>query len=86
MLQKLDHVIATITNLVAETNIEQVTMIDSKAPSLTSDTSLPIKAISSLEQIKHLFGVDLGETLKSAQPRLAVPTRPLPSPTRNNGT
>jgi hypothetical protein len=52
--------------MIAETHVEKITMIDSRAPSLGGGDALPIRALSSLEQIKQIFGVDLSEKLKSA--------------------
>jgi flotillin len=63
MLQKLDKVIETVTDVVGDTRIRQVTMIDSRTPSIGGDGSLPMKALGTLEQVKHLFGVDLSEKL-----------------------
>lgn len=63
MLQKLDKVIEAVTSVVADTKVRQITMIDSRTPSLGGDGSLPMKAMGTLEQVKHLFGVDLGEKL-----------------------
>lgn len=64
MLQKLDKVIEAVTSVVADTSIRQVTMIDSRAPSLGGEGSLPMKAVGTLEQVKHLFGVDLKDALR----------------------
>lgn len=80
MLQKLDGVIQTITDLVGETNIEQVTMIDSKAPTLSDDASLPLKAMSSLEQVKQLFGVDILDRLGGSRKQLSAPRAPVMQP------
>ncbi len=64
LLQKMDKIIDAITATVADTTIDQVTMIDSNAPSLGTDGSLPMKAISTIEQIKQVFGVDLLDLVK----------------------
>jgi hypothetical protein len=40
-------------------------MIDSKTPSLGSDGSLPVRAISTIEQIKQVLGVDILDLLKN---------------------
>jgi flotillin len=60
LLQKLDRIIEALTSTIPETEIERVTLIDSANGSTTS------KAISTLEQIKQVFGVDLVEKLKQA--------------------
>lgn len=65
LLQKMDKIIDAITATVADTHIQQVTMIDSKTPSLGSDGSLPVRAISTIEQIKQVLGVDILDLLKN---------------------
>ena len=76
LLQKLPRIIEKLTEVVAPTEIEQVTMIDGRAPGVTSDGRLPLKALSSLEQIKELFGVDLVAALER---------RAVPAPAEANG-
>jgi flotillin len=72
LLQKLDPIVRTMTALIADAKIENVTMIDSRAPDLTGgDGSLPIKAISTLEQVKRIFGVDVAEKLRQIAPAKA---------------
>lgn len=64
LLQKLEAVIGTITDVIAETHVDKVTMIDSRAPGLGKDgTQLPLKMLSTIEQVKQIFGVDLMEKL-----------------------
>jgi flotillin len=62
LLQKLPEIIEALTNVVAETNIEQVTIIDIQ--SSDGGLSLPMKAITTAEQVKQLFGIDLVGKLK----------------------
>lgn len=62
MLQKLPEIIEAVTNVLPETNIEKVTIIDSN--SFDGGGSMPAKAVSTLEQIKQLFGVDLVDKLQ----------------------
>ncbi|MGI8923011.1 MAG: flotillin family protein [Fimbriimonadales bacterium] len=61
LLQKLDKVIETITSIVAETEIEKLTMIDSGGAGGTQ----PMKAVATLEQIKEIFGIDVVDKLRS---------------------
>jgi flotillin len=56
MLQKLPEIISAITNMIADTRIEKVTIIEGAGE---GGGSLPMKAVSTAEQIKQLFGVDL---------------------------
>jgi flotillin len=66
LMQKLDGIIEALTGTIAETKIEKVTMIDSRAPGFGGgDASLPVKAITTLEQVKQIFGVDLVEKLQN---------------------
>ncbi|MFN3728458.1 MAG: flotillin family protein [Fimbriimonadaceae bacterium] len=66
LMQKLDKVIGAITDTVAKTEIEKVTMIDSGAPNFgQGGGSIPLKLVSTLEQVKQVLGVDLVEKLKT---------------------
>ncbi|MBA3725620.1 MAG: flotillin family protein [Armatimonadetes bacterium] len=69
LLQKLDKVIETITSVVAETEIEKLTMIDSSGTGATQ----PMKAVATLEQIKEIFGIDVVGKLKSLGEHNALP-------------
>jgi flotillin len=60
MLQKLPEIIEAVTNVLPQTNVEKVTIIDN----LGGDGAGPAKALSTLEQIKQLFGVDLVDKLQ----------------------
>lgn len=68
LLQKLESVIQIVTGVIADTRVEKVTMIDSRAPSLSPDGAFPLKAMGSLEQIKQLFGVDVLRKLGAGEP------------------
>jgi len=59
LLQKLEHVMAIMTNLVQETTIDKVTMIDARAPALGGGGDLALRAITSSEQVKQVLGVDI---------------------------
>lgn len=61
LLQKLDKVIEAITSVVADTEIERVTMIDTAG----SGGSAPMKAVAALEQIKEIFGIDVVEKVRA---------------------
>lgn len=58
LTQKLQPIIEAITAMIAETKVDKVTMIDA------GQGSLPAKAISTVEQVKQLFGIDLVEKVK----------------------
>jgi len=78
LMQKMDVIVAALTNVVADTRIDKVTMIDSQTPSLGGDGSLPAKTLSTLEQIKQIFGVDVVEKLKGS----SIPPQRTPEPLR----
>lgn len=64
LLQKLGPIVKLLTNIIAETHVEKITMIDSRTADLSHNSSLPIKAVSTLEQIKQIFGIDVIEKLQ----------------------
>lgn len=83
LLQKLEMVIQTLTSVIADTHVEQLTMIDGRTPSLGRDgTQLPLKMLSTLEQVKQIFGVDLLEKINPPVKQDGLTTRPLPSGTQ----
>jgi flotillin len=59
LLQKLNSVITTLTSTISDARIANLTMIDARSPTLSQDGSLPVRALSTLEQVKQIFGVDL---------------------------
>ncbi|MBN1947871.1 MAG: hypothetical protein JW797_19550 [Bradymonadales bacterium] len=65
LLQKLDPILATLTNTISDVRIEKVTLIDTGSAAGAASGSLPAKALYNLEQIKQIFGVDLVEKLQS---------------------
>ena len=65
LLQKLHDVVRILTRTIAETNVENLTMIDGNVPTLGGD-GLPMKALSTLEQVKQIFGVDVLKKLNLA--------------------
>ncbi len=60
LTQKLNGIIGALTDTIPATNVEKVTMIDSR-----SGGGLAGKAISTVEKIKQLFGIDLIEKLNN---------------------
>jgi flotillin len=75
LMQKLNPIIEALTATIAETKVDKVMMIDSRTPTLGSgDGQLPMKAISTLEQIKQIFGVDIVEKLKNLGDNTGGPT------------
>lgn len=61
LTQKLNPIIQALTDTIPATNVEKVTMIDARSGSGPTAA----KAISAIEQIKQLFGIDLVEKVKS---------------------
>lgn len=59
LLQKLPAIISALTDVMAETRIEKVTMIDSGG-----DGAWATKALTANEQLKQMFGVDLAAKLQ----------------------
>ena len=57
MTQKLGGIIDALTATIPPTTVEKVTMIDSKS----GNSNMAGKAISTLEQIKQIFGIDIVE-------------------------
>jgi flotillin len=60
LVQKLPAIIEAMTNVVAETKVDKVTVIDSGS----GNGSMPAKALATTEIIKEVFGVDVVEKLK----------------------
>jgi flotillin len=60
LTQKLNGIITALTDTIPMTNVDKVTMIDARAGGGTAG-----KAISAIEQIKQLFGIDLVEKINS---------------------
>lgn len=58
LTQKLQPIIEAMTAMIAETKVDKVTMIDS------GQGALPGRAVSFVEQVKQIFGVDLVEKAK----------------------
>jgi flotillin len=82
LVQKLDRIVEILTQAIAESRIEQITMIDTKG----SGGTAPMNALSLAEQIKQIFGIDVVEKLRAWEPSGAKPEsqtprrdRPLPS-------
>ena len=67
LMQKLDKVIGVLTKVISDAKVDQLTIIDSRAPNVTDVRQLPLKALSSLEQVRQIFGVDLLEAMKKRQ-------------------
>jgi flotillin len=63
LTQKLDGVIRAIVDVIPETKVDKITMIDSGHGS--SNSKFPMNAVGTLEQIKQVFGVDLVEKVKA---------------------
>lgn len=61
LMQKLPSIIQAVTNVVAETVVEKITIIDMPD---AGGGSMAARALSTVEQVKQLFGVDLVEKIK----------------------
>ncbi|HRK20506.1 MAG TPA: flotillin family protein [Fimbriimonadaceae bacterium] len=90
MLQKLPEIVSAVSNVIADTHVERVTIIDGGGE---GESSLPMKAVSTLEQVKQLFGVDLvqkfqewggdasgGRSGKGPTPATTTTSAPTPEP------
>lgn len=64
LVQKLDRIVEILTDAIASSKIEQITMIDTAS----GGASAPMNALSLTEQIKQIFGVDVVEKLRSWEP------------------
>ena len=76
LTQKLLPIIQAMTDMVAETKVDKITMIDTgNGPGMAS-------AVSTMEQIKQVFGIDVVEKLKQlgTQPRSQARMIESPSP------
>ena len=62
LTQKLEGVIRAIVDVIPETQVQKVTMIDTGNG---SNGKFPLNAITTLEQIKQVFGVDIVEKVKA---------------------
>ena len=58
LTQKILPIIQAMTDMVAETRVDKLTMIDSSGGNFAG------KAISTVEQVKQLFGIDIVEKVK----------------------
>ncbi len=85
LTQKLGGIIEALTDTIPDTHVDKVTMIDSRS----GGGNMAGKAISTLEQIKQLFGIDVVEKInaigaakpeKQLQPRVEV-VQPVVAPT-----
>lgn len=78
LTQKLDAVIRAITDVIPETEVERVTMIDGRS---VGGGKLALGAAGLMESMKQVFGIDLSEKLKGLVDGKAEETvQPLPPP------
>ena len=66
LMQKLEPIVEAVSGMVAETQIDKFTMIDTRGGA-GPNGDLPLKAVATLEQIKQLFGIDLIEKVRNWQ-------------------
>ena len=59
VLQKYSHITELMTSTMPQLRVANMTMIDADAGDGTKGGSLPLRAISAMEQIKHTTGVDV---------------------------
>jgi len=64
LLQKFDRVMPVITDVIAASNVEKLTIIDGRAPTLAGGNGA-LKALSTVEQIKEVLGIDVVERLNA---------------------
>lgn len=77
LVQKLDRIVEILTESIAQSRIEQITMIDTKGSGGTG----PMNAVSLAEQIKQIFGIDVVEKLRGWEPsRKTEPSTPQDTP------
>lgn len=61
LLQKLERIVELMTATMPQLDIANMTMIDSAASDAADNGTLPVRAISAIEQIRRATGVDLEE-------------------------
>jgi flotillin len=71
LTQKLPAIIDALTDVIAETNVEKVTLID-VPQGADGSQNMATKALVTLEQVKQIFGVDLVEKIKAIGPQPAA--------------
>ncbi|HTQ11398.1 MAG TPA: SPFH domain-containing protein [Fimbriimonadaceae bacterium] len=90
LTQKLNSIIGALTDIIPPTTVEKVTMIDSRAGG-----GMTGRTVSTLEQIKQVFGVDLldkinaigaSSQVKLPEPVAVRPTAPVVVPERATPT
>lgn len=80
VLQKLEPIITAVVDTISNTQIDRITMVDGSSP------ALPPKALSMVEQLNSLFGVDVVEMVKAklaekpASPGPVISFEPPPPP------
>lgn len=73
LTQKLQPIIEAMTSMIAETRVDKMTMIDS------AQGSTAAKAISTVEQVKQIFGIDLVEKVKQLGEPRTIEARVVPA-------
>ena len=66
LLQKLDRMMEILTGAMPQLDVQNMTMIHPGAAAASESGTLPVRAISTLEQVKHATGVDLGRVAELA--------------------
>ena len=64
LLQKFDRVMPAITNVIAASKVDKLTIIDGRAPTLGGGNGA-LKAVSTIEQIKEVLGIDVVERVNA---------------------
>src|SRR5690554_5386578 len=65
LLQKLGKITEILTSTMPSLKISNMTVIDSDARREADEGSMPVRAISSLEQVRHATGLDVAKIAKS---------------------
>lgn len=82
LMQRIEGIMQAVTDVIAETNIEKVTIIDSKLGG--AGGSLPAKALSTNEQFKEVLGIDLIEKLRTLGTPAPVVQQVVQQPSETN--
>lgn len=65
MLQKFGRITELLTSTMPQLKVSNMTVIDGDAQRDAEDGSLPVRAISTLEQVRHATGLDLAKLSQS---------------------
>jgi flotillin len=85
LLQKLDQVVEAMSDAIAPTEVEEVTMIDARSAGMGPEATLPVQALATVETLRQVFGLG-GRAEPAPAPRSTPPVaRPAPAPEPEHG-